>query len=61
MRALAVDAPADSAALAARVKQVWAFAAALTPPLNLRGVRKYRSIEEAGEDRRRLTRDRPLR
>jgi len=54
-RALVRQAPSDAAALAARVADLWAFAALLAPPLDFRGVRKYSSIEEADEDRRRLT------
>ncbi|HUF47572.1 MAG TPA: hypothetical protein VMM93_07115 [Vicinamibacterales bacterium] len=54
-RALAREAPADPTALATRVADLWALAAALAPPLDFRGVRKYRSIEEADEDRRRVT------
>ena len=57
-RALAVDAP-HGAALVARVADVWALSAALASPLNLRGVRKYRSIEEADRDRERLIIERP--
>jgi hypothetical protein len=34
-----------------RIRAVWAISARLTPPNFPRGVRKYRTIEEAGKDR----------
>jgi len=57
-RALAMQ-PADPDALAARIASLWALSSALTPPLGLRGVRKYRSIEDANADRDRMTVARP--
>jgi hypothetical protein len=45
--------------LAARVSALWAMSAALAAPLECRGVRKFRSIEEADADRVRMTLERP--
>jgi hypothetical protein len=42
-------APGDPG-LAARIRRLWAFAARLAPPDVPRGVRKFRSIEEANKD-----------
>ena len=58
-RALAAR-PADPDAVAARVASLWALSSALTPSLGFRGVRKYRSIEEADADRQRMTVARPV-
>ena len=49
----------DDAQLAARVAALWAMSAALAAPLECRGVRKFRSIEEADADRVRMTLERP--
>ncbi len=57
-RALSKE-PADSDTIAARVASIWAFSSALTPPLGFRGVRKYRSIEEANADHDRMIVARP--
>jgi hypothetical protein len=57
-RALVTE-PAGSDTIAARVASLWAFSAALTPPLGFRGVRKYRSIEEANADHARMVVARP--
>jgi hypothetical protein len=43
----------------ARVSALWAMSAALAAPLECRGVRKFRSIEEADADRVRMTLERP--
>jgi hypothetical protein len=59
-RALATR-PAEPGPLAARVASLWAFSSRLTPALGVRGVRKYRSIEEANADRERMTIARPAR
>ena len=59
-RALAM-ADRPPAEIAARVAALWAFSASLAPPMAFRGVRKYRSIDEADEDRRRLSLTRPAR
>ena len=45
--------------LAVRVAAIWAMSAALAGPLECRGVRKFRSIEEADADRVRMTLERP--
>lgn len=47
--------------LEVRIARLWAFSASLAPPLDFRGVRKYRSIEEANADRLRRTIARPRR
>jgi len=49
----------DDTQLAARVAALWAMSAALASPLECRGVRKFRSIEEADADRVRMTIERP--
>jgi hypothetical protein len=49
----------DGLTLADRIARLWAFSAKLTPPLGFRGVRKYASLEEADDDRRRMTMARP--
>jgi hypothetical protein len=45
----------DDAMLPARVAALWAMSGALAAPLAFRGVRKFRTIEEAGADRDRMT------
>jgi len=51
-RALACD--PDDPRLPDRIRQLWSFSRRLTaPPPAPRGVRKYRSVEEADADRRR--------
>ena len=45
------DGPQDEAALPARSAALWDLSAALSAPLDYRGVRKFRSIEEADQDR----------
>ena len=57
-RALATR-PAETGSVAARVASLWALSSALTPPLGFRGVRKYRSIEDANADHERMTVARP--
>ena len=57
-RALAVQ-PADPDTIASRVAALWALSAALASPLGFRGVRKYRSIEDANADHERLVMARP--
>ena len=57
-RALATQ-PAEPDTIAARVASLWALSSSLTPPLGFRGVRKYRSIEEANADHARMTVARP--
>jgi hypothetical protein len=57
-RALAMQ-PAEPGTIAARVASLWALSSALTPPLGFRGVRKYRSIEDANADHERLVMARP--
>jgi hypothetical protein len=37
--------------LVPRIKRLWAFSTRLTPPQIPRGIRKFRSIEEANQDR----------
>ena len=49
----------DDETLTARVSALWAMSSALAAPLQCRGVRKFRTIEEAGEDRDRMTIGRP--
>ena len=49
----------DDTALAVRVAALWAFSARLAPQLGFRGVRKYASVEEAEQDRRRMIAERP--
>jgi hypothetical protein len=51
----------DDARLPARVAALWALSGALAAPLVFRGVRRFRTIEDAGADRDRLTIDRPRR
>jgi hypothetical protein len=58
-RSLAVE-PAEPDAIAARVASLRALSSALTPPLGFRGVRKYRSIEDANADHDRMTVARPV-
>ena len=58
-RALAASTPEGATSLEQRIARLWSFSAALAPPLAFRGVRKYRSMEEADEDRRRMTIARP--
>lgn len=41
----------DEGNLPARIAALWDRSGRLTPPLGLRGVRKYRSLEEADADR----------
>jgi hypothetical protein len=41
--------------LPARVAALWALSARLAPPLNFRGIRKYRTLEAADADRRAMT------
>ena len=61
-RALAVRGRDDApGALAARIAALWSVSARLAAPLAFRGVRKYSSIEEAAEDRLRMTIARPRR
>ena len=48
----------DDPALARRIRNLWAFAARLTPVSTPRGLRKFRSIEEANLDRERRTSER---
>lgn len=60
-RALAVDSERQAGRLEARIAHLWSLSAALTPPLNFRGLRKYRSLDEADEDRRRKIVARPHR
>ena len=60
-RALATATPGGVDSLEARIARLWSFSAALVTPLDFRGVRKYRSIAEADEDRRRMTIARPHR
>lgn len=60
-RALAARKPTAGPTLESRVASLWAFSAALTAPLGFRGVRKYASIDEANDDRRRMTVARPKR
>ena len=50
---------ADEATLPARISALWAMSGALAAPLEFRGVRKFRTIEEASADRDRMTIDRP--
>jgi hypothetical protein len=57
-RALATQA-AEPDTIAARVAALWALSSALTPPLGFRGVKKYRSIEDANADHERMTVARP--
>lgn len=57
-RALATQ-PAEPDTIAARVASLWALSSALTSPLGFRGVRKYRSIEDANADHERLVMARP--
>jgi hypothetical protein len=45
----------DGESIARRVAALWELSARLTPPLGFRGVRKYVSLAEAEEDRRRMT------
>lgn len=45
----------DGESIARRVAALWDLSARLTPPLGFRGVRKYVSLAEAEEDRRRMT------
>ena len=42
-----------------RVEALWAMSARLAAPLHCRGVHKYRSIEDAGAHRDRMTIERP--
>ncbi len=49
----------DDASLSARIAALWAMSGALAAPLLFRGVRKFRTIEEAGTDRDRMTIERP--
>ena len=51
-RALVVD--RDDPSLPDRVARVWDLAGKLTGPLDFRGVRRYRSVDEADADWRRL-------
>jgi hypothetical protein len=44
----------DDRALARRIAALWEFSARLAPSVGFRGVRKYVSVEEADEDRRRM-------
>ena len=41
----------DDAALAPRIRSLWAFAQRLSPGIAPRGIRRFRSLEEAGQDR----------
>lgn len=59
-RALATATPGGGS-LEERIARLWLFSDALVAPLDFRGVRKYRSVEEADEDRRRMTIARPHR
>ena len=49
----------DDAALLSRIAALWAMSSSLAAPLVFRGVRKFRTIEEAGADRDRMTLERP--
>ena len=51
--------PDDDATLPARIAALWAMSAALSAPLVCRGVRKFRTVEEADRDRDRMTLERP--
>jgi hypothetical protein len=42
---------ADAATLSARIRQLWQFTGRLTRPTVPRGVRRFRTIEEANEER----------
>lgn len=44
--------------LPARIRALWARSFLLCPPISRRGVRRFRSIEEANEDRMRATLER---
>ena len=50
---------ADDATLPLRIAALWSMASSLAAPLSARGVRKFRTIEEAGADRDRMTLQRP--
>jgi hypothetical protein len=43
----------DTVRLAARIRSLWSFSARLCPSMIPRGLRKFRSIEEAQEERER--------
>ena len=45
----------DGATLPARIAALWAMSSALTTPIVRRGVRKFRTTEEADADRDRMT------
>ena len=49
------DSRGDDAALPARIAALWSMSAALAAPLACRGVRKFRTSEEASADRDRMT------
>lgn len=56
-RALWID--ADDPTLAQRVRNLWETASKLATPLRFeRGVRRFRSVEEANQDRDRVTDER---
>lgn len=49
----------DDARVAARVEALWAFSARMVRPLGFRGVRKYRTVDEASAHRDQLVAARP--
>ena len=42
-----------------RIRALWSMSSQLAAPLVCRGVRKFRTIEEAGLDRERMNNERP--
>jgi len=49
----------DGRPIESRITSLWDLSSRLAAPLGFRGVRKYRSIEDANADRDRMTLARP--